>query len=149
METETIRVSGLTELPQLQDGHLEAGLAGALEAAYQLDTAIKRIAWDIDQDLSTCQIVVRMYANLNGVSQALHRAGLCGSESRALAPFFCNFTSAQSTYDFIDTGDKNITTLKIQENFNLVIDNNQCRHCLLYTSPSPRDGLLSRMPSSA
>ena len=25
---------------------------------------------------------------------------------------------------------------------------NQCR-CLLYTSPSPRDGLLSRMPSSA
>ena len=25
----------------------------------------------------------------------------------------------------------------------------QCAFCLLYTSPSPRDGLLSRMPSSA
>ena len=25
----------------------------------------------------------------------------------------------------------------------------QSWHCLLYTSPSPRDGLLSRMPSSA
>ena len=25
----------------------------------------------------------------------------------------------------------------------------QLNHCLLYTSPSPRDGLLSRMPSSA
>ena len=25
----------------------------------------------------------------------------------------------------------------------------QCADCLLYTSPSPRDGLLSRMPSSA
>ena len=25
----------------------------------------------------------------------------------------------------------------------------QTRRCLLYTSPSPRDGLLSRMPSSA
>ena len=24
-----------------------------------------------------------------------------------------------------------------------------CKPCLLYTSPSPRDGLLSRMPSSA
>ena len=24
-----------------------------------------------------------------------------------------------------------------------------CKVCLLYTSPSPRDGLLSRMPSSA
>ena len=27
--------------------------------------------------------------------------------------------------------------------------NDQFRNCLLYTSPSPRDGLLSRMPSSA
>ena len=26
---------------------------------------------------------------------------------------------------------------------------NTCEACLLYTSPSPRDGLLSRMPSSA
>mgnify|MGYP003323771111 CR=1 FL=1 len=24
-----------------------------------------------------------------------------------------------------------------------------CKNCLLYTSPSPRDGLLARMPSSA
>ena len=30
---------------------------------------------------------------------------------------------------------------------NLDISNNDA--CLLYTSPSPRDGLLSRMPSSA
>ena len=28
-------------------------------------------------------------------------------------------------------------------------DINQVKFCLLYTSPSPRDGLLSRMPSSA
>ena len=28
-------------------------------------------------------------------------------------------------------------------------DNNENYTCLLYTSPSPRDGLLSRMPSSA
>ena len=29
------------------------------------------------------------------------------------------------------------------------IENGQISACLLYTSPSPRDGLLSRMPSSA
>ena len=32
------------------------------------------------------------------------------------------------------------------------IEEYRCKHflrCLLYTSPSPRDGLLSRMPSSA
>ena len=28
-------------------------------------------------------------------------------------------------------------------------DDGQLQYCLLYTSPSPRDGLLSRMPSSA
>ena len=28
-------------------------------------------------------------------------------------------------------------------------DLRECSRCLLYTSPSPRDGLLSRMPSSA
>ena len=36
------------------------------------------------------------------------------------------------------------TALKTLEQFNAVF-----LGCLLYTSPSPRDGLLSRMPSSA
>ena len=31
----------------------------------------------------------------------------------------------------------------------LVEGRTQLKRCLLYTSPSPRDGLLSRMPSSA
>ena len=31
----------------------------------------------------------------------------------------------------------------------LLADNELVNICLLYTSPSPRDGLLSRMPSSA
>ena len=35
---------------------------------------------------------------------------------------------------------------KIRENR---VVNQSSRSCLLYTSPSPRDGLLSRMPSSA
>ena len=31
----------------------------------------------------------------------------------------------------------------------IVVDQMRYDFCLLYTSPSPRDGLLSRMPSSA
>ena len=31
----------------------------------------------------------------------------------------------------------------------VTVENNDGQTCLLYTSPSPRDGLLSRMPSSA
>ena len=33
--------------------------------------------------------------------------------------------------------------------FKAILDNSLITACLLYTSPSPRDGLLSRMPSSA
>ena len=37
-----------------------------------------------------------------------------------------------------------------QESFNFLNSNVELLYvCLLYTSPSPRDGLLSRMPSSA
>ena len=42
-----------------------------------------------------------------------------------------------------DFADKGFITTSLD---NLV---NWARTCLLYTSPSPRDGLLSRMPSSA
>ena len=38
---------------------------------------------------------------------------------------------------------KNLVTLATYDS------NMKIRDCLLYTSPSPRDGLLSRMPSSA
>ena len=38
-----------------------------------------------------------------------------------------------------------LPTVSTQEAMLLV----ESRNCLLYTSPSPRDGLLSRMPSSA
>ena len=35
------------------------------------------------------------------------------------------------------------------DKFRIIIQNGMLTGCLLYTSPSPRDGLLSRMPSSA
>ena len=37
----------------------------------------------------------------------------------------------------------------LQKNFKDTPIESEVRNCLLYTSPSPRDGLLSRMPSSA
>ena len=45
----------------------------------------------------------------------------------------------------------NARQLKIQQSRSLVFVVKGTRNlfCLLYTSPSPRDGLLSRMPSSA
>ena len=49
--------------------------------------------------------------------------------------------------DYMDTLNE-IDTENVEELYN-VHDMNNSLSCLLYTSPSPRDGLLSRMPSSA
>ena len=46
----------------------------------------------------------------------------------------------QTIFQFLDFGD--------ELSFSITDDGSISR-CLLYTSPSPRDGLLSRMPSSA
>ena len=40
-------------------------------------------------------------------------------------------------------------SLKVGDKVEVLIDIREDATCLLYTSPSPRDGLLSRMPSSA
>ena len=42
-----------------------------------------------------------------------------------------------------------ITRSEIEEVRGVAVSTNIIKTCLLYTSPSPRDGLLSRMPSSA
>ena len=46
----------------------------------------------------------------------------------------------------------NIYALADEDGWTIVdtgFNSKRCRACLLYTSPSPLDGLLSRMPSSA
>ena len=50
------------------------------------------------------------------------------------------FLGSNSGFDFIAGGNADVITL---------LPNSDYTGCLLYTSPSPRDGLLSRMPSSA
>ena len=44
---------------------------------------------------------------------------------------------------------EDLAQLKTQNTFETHLDIAKSMACLLYTSPSPRDGLLSRMPSSA
>ena len=59
------------------------------------------------------------------------------------------------TFDLIETYHTEIAKtargfgLDVYPNQLEVITAEQMMDCLLYTSPSPRDGLLSRMPSSA
>ena len=52
-------------------------------------------------------------------------------------------------YDGINNGDFYLCDRCNVAKLNDYEYENNVRGCLLYTSPSPRDGLLSRMPSSA
>lgn len=58
--------------------------------------------------------MVRVYANLSGLSKSLSKAGLVGNEARSLAPFAASFTGSQDLFDFVDAGDKDGTDLKIR-----------------------------------
>ena len=61
-------------------------------------------------------------------------------------------TAQNGTLVAWDSTDKRIegTMSRINTNTNWIYDlGSDLSTCLLYTSPSPRDGLLSRMPSSA
>lgn len=53
-----------------------------------------------------CQIMVRAYANINGLSRTLARAGLVKPEPRSLSSFTSAFTRAQELFDFVDATEK-------------------------------------------
>lgn len=97
-----------------------------------------------------CRIMVRVYANILGLSKALARAGMVGHEARSLSPFTSSFTRAQDLFDFVDAAEKKEgSDFKIRgtceataqchmtahtnaflatEMFRLFVDLNQCRH---------------------
>ena len=65
--------------------------------------------------------------------------------SRGIEEYFPMKSTDQTFAERIDDAEKNNRKLRVK----LGIDPTGTDICLLYTSPSPRDGLLSRMPSSA
>jgi len=90
--------------------------------------------------------MVRVYANLMGLSKALARAKLAGHEARSISPFTSSFTRSQDLFDFVDAGDKkenadfkirgigicssfssSIKLIVSPEMFRLFADNSQCK----------------------
>ena len=53
-----------------------------------------------------CRIMVRVYANILGLSKMLARNGLVGFDARSLAPFTSAFNRAQDLFDFVDAAEK-------------------------------------------
>lgn len=72
------------------DDLISNGAEGGRKAAHLLNDAVMRSLRE--KGLDHCCIMVRVYANLVGLSKALAKAGLAGKEKRSLASFAANFT---------------------------------------------------------
>ena len=76
-------------------------------------------------------------------------------ESNRIAVKFCREKSSKpiDDYNAVVINFEDIDTNDVESFSESLVNKSGLRrldkHCLLYTSPSPRDGLLSRMPSSA
>ena len=90
--------------------------------------------------------LLRFQIEVEGITAALNRfiqfcLFLVGVFKRQRFPFFCSNLFASVVVDVGQIFDRNSNPM--------LTGDCPVNACLLYTSPSPRDGLLSRMPSSA
>lgn len=103
---------------------------GGTNAARLLNDAVK--ASLRRKGLEHCQVMVRVYANVAGLSKALSKAGLVGAEKRSFAPFIASFNRSSGLSDFVDAGDlKENADFKLKALLRLYADNVQCKHIYL------------------
>ncbi|KAL8715730.1 MAG: hypothetical protein Q9220_000397 [cf. Caloplaca sp. 1 TL-2023] len=77
------------------------------------------------------KIVVRIYANLDGLQKTYARAGL-SKEEHALPHFAAGFTQSQPLFDVVDVGHgKERANHKTEEQLNLFVNIAQCKHIVL------------------
>lgn len=109
------------------DQFVSAGASGGIEAARALNEAIQDNLRR--QGLEHCQIMVRVYANVTGLSKALHRAGLSGAEKRSMAPFIASFNRSYGLCEMMDAGDlKENADFKLRAMLRLYAESTQCAH---------------------
>lgn len=109
------------------DSFVSSGAAGGIEAARALNEAVQDNLRR--QGLEHCQIMVRVYANVTGLSKALSRAGLSGPEKRSLAPFIASFNRTYGLCDMMDAGDlKENADFKLRALLRVYAESSQCSH---------------------
>lgn len=109
------------------DDLVSNGIEGGQRAAALLNDAFKSSLRS--RGLEHCRIMIRVYANLAGLSKALSKVKLAGPEKRSLAPFVASFNRSNDLFDFVDAGElKENADFKIRALFRQFVDNPQCRH---------------------
>lgn len=59
-----------------------------------------------EEDTNNVRIIVRVYANVFGLSKKLARLNIAGREARSLAPFIAGFNQSEPMFDFVDAGNE-------------------------------------------
>ncbi|KAJ3454344.1 hypothetical protein MRS44_018238 [Fusarium solani] len=105
----------------------EKGEEGGSRAVKQLVDSVKRSLRR--KGLESCEVMVRVYANLVGLSKSLWKNGLCGVEKRSLSSFVAGFNRSYGLADFVDAGElKENADFKLKAILRLYADNAQCKH---------------------
>ncbi|KAJ0116058.1 hypothetical protein J7T55_005004 [Diaporthe amygdali] len=124
------------------DELIAAGQDGGTQAAQLLNQTIK--ASQAKKGLENCETMIRVYANVAGLSKALAKCGLLGAEKRSLAPFIANFNRSYGLTDFVDAGEfKENADFKLREMLRLYAENAQCKH--IYFAACHDAGYLSQL----
>ena len=109
------------------DDLVSNGADGGQKAAALLNAAITGSLRS--RGLEHCRIMVRVYANLSGLSKVLSTVKLAGPEKRSLAPFVSSFNRSNDLFDFVDAGElKENADFKIKALFRHFVEIAQCRH---------------------
>jgi len=101
----------------------EGGSAAAQALNDEIKTSLRR------KGLEHCQVMVRIYANVFGLSKVLSKTGVVGADSRSLAPFIASFNRSYGLTEFVDAGQlKENADFKLRALLRLYADNAQCKH---------------------
>ena len=123
--------------------------ASAVDQAITLDAKLasaapalgsKLLSATLESNLDTAQGWANLRSHVTSVNTSAH--SLASGEASVADAFRPGFTVLRQT---IDDGAASVAKRDEQS----ALSQSYLNLCLLYTSPSPRDGLLSRMPSSA
>ncbi|KAH7381300.1 hypothetical protein DE146DRAFT_637050 [Phaeosphaeria sp. MPI-PUGE-AT-0046c] len=113
------------------DQLIAKGETGGEEAADGLLAVLQQFVRNLPVELNGANIMVKAFANLNGLSFALQRDKRVRDKDK-LRAFAAGFSSRQKLFDFVDVGSgKERADFKVQENMKFYLESYQCRHLVL------------------
>ncbi|OCL02108.1 hypothetical protein AOQ84DRAFT_424365, partial [Glonium stellatum] len=114
-----------------QDRFITKAMKGGEQAADELLARTREYLRGIVNDSEKLDILVKAFANLEGLAMALVRDGRL-KDAGQLRAFVTGFSSRLAFFDFVDVGvGKERADHKIRECLKFYVDSSQCRHVVL------------------